>query len=146
MKMPTLEMVHDCFQYWLETQKPLPTCLMVALLFEIELLHSGHEAQVLRKGHPQRNIPMIEDFMRTAVIYVKICKEKKEKECDSDPIGTVCDKYGITSNTYNTWQNKYKDSINIANVDERMVGFMMNFSAKRYSSMRMGRRKKKESQ
>ena len=144
MKMPTLEMVHDCFQYWLETQKPLPTCLMVALLLEVELLHSGHEAQVLRKGHPQRNIPMIEDFMRTAVIYVKTCRKKPEY--DSTPIKTVCGNYGITSNTYNNWQNKYKETINVAKIDECMLRFMLSFSGMRYKSMRMGRRKKKEGQ
>jgi hypothetical protein len=95
LRTPDLEMVDDCFQYWLKTQEPLPNCLMELLSHDIKLLLSGRDGLVLKKKGSLSNNPNIDTFLHAAVSYVKTCNSRRgsrrphprERQCGIDDAG-----------------------------------------------------------
>ena len=136
-KKTSLEMINECLRYWLETQEPLPNFILGTLFIDVELLLSGREARVLKKG-PFSNHPKVEDYKNVAVGYVKTCRKHGY---DKHPVPTVCNKYNVKRKTVYEWIKEFPD----ANDDmaEETLMMILDLSADAYSFYRISKIKGK---
>ena len=135
LRTPDLEMVDDCFQYWLETQEPLPNCLMELLSHDIKLLLSGRDGLVLKKTGSLSNNPNIDTFLHAAVSYVKTCRRYKY---DENPVMTVCEKYEITRQTYYRWNKRFPDAP--SDIPKHLVNAVITYASNGYKVYRISKK------